>query len=96
MIDEETRVPNGSDSSLLAKLKASFDADPTNFVTYFEGQGAGRHPAYYTPLKQPDHFTIIHYAGEVRYDSAGILEKSIVLLSKASNRCSKRTSCNRL
>ena len=63
MVDEESKLPNTSDKTLLDKLNARF--------------AEGRHSRYATQLKTPQLFTIKHYAGNVVYAVEGFLEKSI-------------------
>ncbi|KAJ1568712.1 Myosin type-2 heavy chain 1 [Cladochytrium tenue] len=64
ILDEETRLPAGSDSSFLTKLNSRF-AGGTSAHRYFSkprfGQGA---------------FTVRHYAVDVTYTAEGFLEKN--------------------
>lgn len=59
-VDEEIKMPKGSDKSFLSKLVQNQKNN-----TYFKQH-----------LKQPDMFVIEHYAGKVVYDSNGFLEKN--------------------
>ena len=65
MVDEESKLPNTSDKTLLEKLNASF--------------AQGKHPRYATSLKRgsEDCFSVKHYAGDVLYAVTGFLEKSV-------------------
>ena len=57
MLEEESKLPNTTDKTLLDKLNAKF-AD-------------GKHPRYSTHFKTPTVFTIVHYAGDVVYNPFG-------------------------
>jgi len=59
-VDEEIRMPKGSDKTFVQKLINNHQRNP-HFKQY---------------LKNPDCFIIEHYAGTVRYDSTGFLEKN--------------------
>ena len=61
LLNEESIFPNGSDGSLFNKLKANLGRRQ-EFVTDARA-GAGR-------------FEICHYAGRVKYETAGMLEKN--------------------
>ena len=63
LLEEEVRLPNTTDATLLAKMNATY--------------GGAAYPAYATDFKRPTVFTIRHYAGDVVYDPAGFLEKSV-------------------
>jgi len=60
LLDEELVVPQGTDKTFVAKLH---QAQKSNAV-------------YKTVLKNPDHFIVKHYAGEVVYDTEHFLEKN--------------------
>ena len=60
LIDEETKVPRGADSSMLEKFHSSL----------------GSKDGYARPRGDDPRFTISHYAGEVTYDIDGFLEKN--------------------
>ena len=62
MVDEESKLPNTSDKTLLDKLNARF--------------AEGRHSRYATQLKTPQLFTIKHYAGDVTYAVANLAAKN--------------------
>ena len=64
-MDEESKLPNTSDKTLLEKLNTSF--------------AQGKHPRYATSLKRGSEecFTVKHYAGDVVYAVTGFLEKSV-------------------
>ncbi len=61
LADEETVVPKGTDESFLGKLHGNHD---------------GKHPNYKKPLRPPNAFHVLHYAGEVCYTVDGFLEKN--------------------
>ena len=65
LLEEETKLPNTTDATLLAKIKSSYD----------------KHEAFSTHFKTPSLFTIKHYAGEVIYGADGWLQKSVELIS---------------
>ena len=66
MLEEETMLPQGSDRGLIEKLHSRFAHD----------KKAGKNRYYDIIKKQPNVFVIRHYAGEVSYDSQGMLAKS--------------------
>lgn len=63
MFDEECCVPRGSDKALIDKMHKVF-ADQQ------------KHKYYKRIRKNPDTFTIRHYAGEVTYEIEGVLAKN--------------------
>eukprot|EP00472_Partenskyella_glossopodia_P009453 CAMPEP_0197517112 /NCGR_PEP_ID=MMETSP1318-20131121/2083_1 /TAXON_ID=552666 /ORGANISM="Partenskyella glossopodia, Strain RCC365" /LENGTH=1597 /DNA_ID=CAMNT_0043066413 /DNA_START=40 /DNA_END=4833 /DNA_ORIENTATION=+ len=79
MIDEELRLPKGSDATYVEKLLKTHNSNKNNFGAV---------------LKRPNNFIVKHYAGEVEYESYGFLEKNkdrlyedaYALLSKSSFR----------
>ena len=60
LLDEETRVPKGTDETYLDKLH----------------NACGQNPYYVRPRTLKSTFGIKHYAGEVLYNVAGFLEKN--------------------
>ena len=67
MLDEECKLGQGTDNSLVAKLHSKFGP---------EGQGKGAkpgHPFYGKPVTDPKSFFIRHYAADVTYDVTGML-----------------------
>ncbi|KAK9481064.1 P-loop containing nucleoside triphosphate hydrolase protein [Lipomyces japonicus] len=63
LLDEESRLPSGSDDSLVNKLYANFDVE--------------KHKKFFKkPRFGKTAFTINHYAMEVTYDSDGFIEKN--------------------
>jgi myosin heavy subunit len=60
LLDEESRFPQGCDSSLLVKWNDQFN----------------KHPNYKPDIREDMQFTIKHYAGKVIYDATGFLEKN--------------------
>ena len=66
LVDEELRVPKGSDATFLTKLA--------------QAQAANRN--FGKVLAKPNHFTITHYAGVVTYDVNGFLVKNKDRLSE--------------
>jgi len=60
LLDEELVVPQGSDKTFVSKLH----------------QAQKSNPVYKTVLKNPDHFIVKHYAGEVIYDTENFLDKN--------------------
>ncbi|XP_061659546.1 unconventional myosin-Ic-like isoform X2 [Syngnathoides biaculeatus] len=70
VLDEESLRPGETgDALFLEKLEDSLGARP-HFVTHKLANGKVRKPV------SPDHFRLLHYAGEVNYDVAGFLEKN--------------------
>jgi len=67
-LDEEIVVPRGSDTTFLNKIHKT--------------HGQGRTKCYKQPLQSRTDFIVIHYAGEVIYDSTGFLEKNKDRLNK--------------
>jgi myosin-5 len=65
LLDEELVVPKGSDLTFLAKLKAE---QKDNRV-------------FRELMREPTHFVIVHYAGEVQYNVQDFLEKNRDTLS---------------
>eukprot|EP00002_Diphylleia_rotans_P005132 TRINITY_DN1421_c0_g1_i1.p1 TRINITY_DN1421_c0_g1~~TRINITY_DN1421_c0_g1_i1.p1 ORF type:complete len:1546 (-),score=390.98 TRINITY_DN1421_c0_g1_i1:282-4919(-) len=61
MLDEEIVVPKGDDNTFLQKLHTKHTK---------------KHEKYVKPLRPPTAFGILHYAGQVIYDTAGFLEKN--------------------
>eukprot|EP01125_Pyxidicula_operculata_P000679 TRINITY_DN1065_c0_g1_i2.p1 TRINITY_DN1065_c0_g1~~TRINITY_DN1065_c0_g1_i2.p1 ORF type:complete len:1017 (+),score=306.82 TRINITY_DN1065_c0_g1_i2:263-3313(+) len=66
MLDEEGRIPRGSDKSYLDKLKKKWE----------------RHPKFKTSPKTPDLFSVVHYAGMVDYTAEGFLVKNKDTITK--------------
>jgi myosin-5 len=64
LLDEECRLPSGSDSSLIAKLYKQF-ATPPSTNAYFA-----------KPRFSQSAFTVVHYAHSVVYDADGFLDKN--------------------
>lgn len=62
LLDEESRLPMGSDDSFVTKLHHNFAAD--------------KQPAYKKPRFGKSAFTICHYALDVTYESEGFIEKN--------------------
>jgi myosin heavy subunit len=69
LIDEETKLPNTSDETLLSKMNAAY------------GKSSDKENPYFTDFRAPTVFTIKHYAGAVVYTVADLLEKSTEILS---------------
>ena len=67
LLEEETRLPNTNDKTLLAKMNAAYAP---------QGKGASE-SRYTVDFKRPDVFTVRHYAGDVVYDPVGFMEKSV-------------------
>lgn len=63
LLDEESRLPAGSDESLITKLNQQFGAK-------------GKNAPYQTPRFGRGAFTVCHYAVDVTYDSDGFVEKN--------------------
>ncbi|KAK9463558.1 P-loop containing nucleoside triphosphate hydrolase protein, partial [Lipomyces oligophaga] len=63
LLDEESRLPAGSDDSWIQKLYTNFDTD--KFKTYFKKPRFGKTA-----------FTVHHYAMDVTYESEGFIEKN--------------------
>ncbi|KAK5960786.1 myosin 4 PWA37_002223 [Arxiozyma heterogenica] len=63
LLDEESRLPSGSDESWTQKLYQSFDKEPTNKV-------------FSKPRFGQTKFVVSHYAHDVAYDVEGFIEKN--------------------
>lgn len=63
LLDEESRMPSGNDSSWIEKMYQTLDKPPTNKV--FSKPRFGR-----------SKFVVSHYALDVTYDSEGFIEKN--------------------
>ena len=61
MVDEEIRMPKGSDKTFVDKLVSAQSKNKDYFKPF---------------MKDPKMFIVEHYAGTVRYDSTGFLEKN--------------------
>ncbi|KAI8617042.1 P-loop containing nucleoside triphosphate hydrolase protein [Chytriomyces sp. MP71] len=61
LLDEESRLPSGSDGSLITKLYQRFD---------------GKHKFFAKPRFGQSAFTVKHYALDVTYDVDGFIEKN--------------------
>ena len=66
MLEEEIMLPQGSDKSLIEKLHNKF----------YHDKKVGKNKYYEVIKKNPNIFVIKHYAGDVAYDSEGMLQKS--------------------
>ncbi|QIW98515.1 hypothetical protein AMS68_004033 [Peltaster fructicola] len=62
LLDEESRLPMGSDESFVTKLHHNFGSDKHNF--------------YKKPRFGKSAFTVCHYAVDVTYESEGFIEKN--------------------
>jgi len=79
LLDEECRLPSGSDKSLISKLYQKFNNKESKF--------------FKKPRFSQDEFTIVHYALDVTYQVEGFIEKNkdtvsdeqLDLLQKSSN-----------
>mmetsp|Transcript_41208 Transcript_41208/g.68864 ORF Transcript_41208/g.68864 Transcript_41208/m.68864 type:complete len:1215 (-) Transcript_41208:481-4125(-) len=60
MIDEEIRIPKGSDTTFMKKLESKHV----------------KTKEFKRVLRRPDNFIVVHYAGNVEYSSHSFLEKS--------------------
>jgi myosin heavy subunit len=65
LLDEELKVPRASDATFIQKLKLA----------------QKKNKKFEKVLKNPNQFYILHYAGKVKYDTAGFLEKNRDTLS---------------
>ncbi|CAO3691389.1 unnamed protein product [Rhizopus microsporus] len=63
LLDEESRMPSGTDQGFCNKLYASF-SDPS-YKDYFK-----------KPRFSNSAFTVVHYAHEVEYDAEGFIDKN--------------------
>lgn len=63
LLDEESRLPSGSDESWTQKLYQTFDKEPTNKV-------------FNKPRFGQTKFIVSHYAHDVSYDVDGFIEKN--------------------
>lgn len=81
LLDEEVRVPQGSDAKWLEKVS----------------QRHADHPAFGAPKQQGkarrDFFCVRHYAGEVRYSADGLVEKNADRLSRGLYDLLSGSSC---
>ena len=66
MLEEETMLPQGSDKSLIEKMHNKF----------YHDKKQGKNKYYEIIKKSPNIFVVKHYAGDVQYDSDGMLAKS--------------------
>ncbi|GAA6021324.1 hypothetical protein JCM10207_002697 [Rhodosporidiobolus poonsookiae] len=81
LLDEESRMPSGSDANFVQKLHSTVGAKPENAKVFKK------------PRFGNNGFTIAHYALDVTYDSEGFLEKNrdtvpdehLALLATTSN-----------
>ncbi|KAG4097651.1 hypothetical protein H8356DRAFT_1308897 [Neocallimastix lanati (nom. inval.)] len=79
LLDEECRLPSGSDKSLISKLYQNFDNKESKF--------------FKKPRFSQNEFTIVHYALDVTYQIEGFIEKNkdtvsdeqLDLLQKSTN-----------
>ena len=62
LLDEESRLPMGSDEQFATKLHHNF--------------GSNKHPFYKKPRFGKSSFTVVHYAVDVTYESEGFIEKN--------------------
>ena len=62
LLDEESRLPMGSDEQFATKLHHNF--------------GSNKHPFYKKPRFGISSFTVVHYATDVTYESEGFIEKN--------------------
>lgn len=60
IIDEESNFPKATDTTMITKFHAAFKS----------------HNDYTAPRGNADEFTLTHYAGQVKYDAEGFLEKN--------------------
>jgi myosin heavy subunit len=65
MLDEEVKLPKGTDQALILKLHQSFAATDKT-----------KHKHFDVIKKSPNLFVIKHYAGDVAYNSTGLLAKN--------------------
>jgi myosin heavy subunit len=76
ILDEENRLPRGTNEGFLTKLLAQAAKDKAQVLqapdAKAQRKNAGGNAARV--------FTVVHYAGPVTYDSAGFLEKNKDLL----------------
>jgi myosin-5 len=72
LLDEECLFPNGSDASFASKLKSAFGS------TEDGSSNNGSYHAHFAvaPLDRTEEFSINHFAGPVKYNSTGFLEKN--------------------
>jgi myosin-5 len=63
LLDEESRLPSGTDQGYCNKLYTTFDKPP--FKDYFK-----------KPRFSNSAFTVVHYAHDVQYESEGFLDKN--------------------
>eukprot|EP00466_Bigelowiella_natans_P006255 jgi/Bigna1/140911/aug1.59_g15619 len=78
MIDEELIVPKGTDLTLIKKMHSKHGND----ANYREER-----------KKRVDLFTVLHYAGEVTYDSRGFLEKDRDRLNDEAYALLSKSTC---
>jgi myosin heavy subunit len=70
MLDEEGVVPRGSDTKFVNRMHATYDENKASKSKY-----------YTRNRRKPDEFGVVHFAGEVTYNSEGFLEKNKDTLS---------------
>uniref|UniRef100_A0A7S4T555 Myosin motor domain-containing protein n=1 Tax=Alexandrium monilatum TaxID=311494 RepID=A0A7S4T555_9DINO len=61
LLDEECRLPKGSDQALVQKLWRTFE----------------KNPRFKVEPRKPSSFSVVHFAGTVSYDTANFLEKNL-------------------
>jgi len=61
LLDEECRLPKGSDQAFVQKLWKTFD----------------KNPRFKVEPRKPTSFSVIHFAGTVSYDTARFMEKNM-------------------
>lgn len=72
LLDEECLFPKGSDTSFASKLKSTFGSTDNS-----SGSNGSHHPHFaVAPLDKAEEFSINHFAGPVKYNSTGFLEKN--------------------
>ena len=94
LVDEETRLPKGSDAALLTKILSRFATTPLcRARTTSRGRrrgGAGSAPV--TTCSDVGQFSVAHYAGEVVYEVAGFLDKNRHGLHDDFKSCLRRSN----
>ena len=80
LLDEESRLPMGSDDSFVTKLHHNFAADKQKF--------------YKKPRFGKSAFTVCHYATDVTYESEGFIEKNRDTVPDEHMEVMRRTSNN--
>jgi Myosin head (motor domain)/RhoGEF domain/FYVE zinc finger/Myosin N-terminal SH3-like domain len=71
LLDDEALIAKGTDKSFMRKVVDSFAV-----ITHSTMRNSSAHPNFEHHMQSPNHFVIKHFAGPVRYDSSGFVQKN--------------------